>query len=199
MATHRRPVYINPGAQQWTSTPRANLDEIYTFHQGFPGYRPSELISLEDLAEELGIGKIYLKHEGDRLGLPSFKILGASWGTYQAILRRYQLPQGSDFEAVRAKTAQQKVLLTAATDGNHGRAVARLGRIFDLPVNIYVPACMESDAIANLEQEGARVINTGKPYDAAIMDAAEAAKAADGLLIQDCAFEGYEEVPQVSA
>ncbi|KAH8172941.1 pyridoxal-phosphate dependent enzyme domain-containing protein [Sarocladium implicatum] len=196
MVAGRRPLFINPDARRWKSSPRVDLDEVYHFHKNFPGYKPSDLIPLDDLAAELGIGKLYIKYEGERLGLPSFKILGASWGTYQAILRRYRLPQGSDFETIRVKTAQEKVMLTAATDGNHGRAVARLGRLFNLPVNIYVPAGMDSQTISNIEEEGAIVIDTGKAYDAAITDAAEAAKKSGSLLIQDCAFEGYEEVPQ---
>lgn len=198
MSSSRRPAYINPDAQRWQSTPSADLDRIYDFHKQMDGYKPTELIPLGTIAEELGLCEVYVKHEGDRFGLPSFKILGASWGTYRAVVRAYGLAEGATIEDIRAATAVKKMTLFAATDGNHGRAVGRLGKMFGLPTKIFVPGNMDVVMIADIESEGAKVTNTGKSYDEAIGEAERGSMAETGLLIQDCAFEGYEELPKVS-
>src|SRR4051812_37118983 len=58
------------------------------FHQRLPGYAPTPLINAPALARTLGIGQLLIKDESRRLGLPAFKILGASWGIYRALEAR---------------------------------------------------------------------------------------------------------------
>ena len=80
----------------------------WEFHRGLPEYKPTPLVSLPALAAELGLGALFVKDESRRLGLNSFKILGASYAI-------------SRFEGLRT-------CFSAATDGNHGRAVAWAAR-----------------------------------------------------------------------
>ena len=54
---------------------RAPLD----VHRRLPGYAPTPLVDLTRTAAELGLERLWLKDESGRLGLPAFKILGASW------------------------------------------------------------------------------------------------------------------------
>lgn len=197
MTIPRRPLYFNPRAQKWYSSPSADLEDVFHFHQGLPGYAQTALIPLNSLARELDLGKVYVKHEGDRLGLPSFKILGASWGTYRAVLRAYNLPMGADIKTIQTATASSTTALFAATDGNHGRAVARLAHMFGMPAKIFVPANMDANMITSIRNEGAEVVNTGKSYDDAILEAARGSAAQNGLLIQDCGFDDYQELPEV--
>jgi threonine dehydratase len=193
----RRAVYFNPEARNWHSSPSGELEDAYHFHQTMPGYTQTDLIPLDDVAEELGLGNVYVKHEGNRLGLPSFKILGASWGTYRAVTMAYGLQPDADIPTIRAATASSTTSLFAATDGNHGRAVARLGKMFGMPAKIFVPANMDANTIADIKSEGAEVINTGKSYDDAILEAARGSDTEKGILIQDCGFDGYQQLPEV--
>src|SRR6476646_10373795 len=58
------------------------------FHRRLPGYRPTPLIEAPALARLLGIGRVLVKDESSRLGMPAFKILGASWAVYRALGKR---------------------------------------------------------------------------------------------------------------
>jgi diaminopropionate ammonia-lyase len=86
-------------------------------------------------------------------------------------------------------------VLVAATDGNHGRAVARVARQRGLAAHIVVPAGVHPSAAAAIAAEGATVTRTGGSYDDAIALAAEHAQACGGLLVQDTAWPGYEQIP----
>jgi len=77
------------------------------------------------LAAELGVGEILVKDETCRMGLPSFKVAGASWATYRALEERLgDFGEWSDLTELRAiiATCDPPTLVTA-TDGNNGHAV----------------------------------------------------------------------------
>ena len=59
----------------------------WSFHRRLPGYEATPLIDAAGIAQRLGLGAVWVKNESSRLGLPSFKILGASWGTFRALER----------------------------------------------------------------------------------------------------------------
>lgn len=162
-----------------------------------PDYRQTDLISLDDVAKEIGVRAVHLKSESNRFGLPSFKILGASWGTFRAIVEKLELPLDSEIEGVKRAVSKNKLSLYAATDGNHGRAVARMGVIFSVSVEIHVPATLDENTIELIRSEGATVLVSSGSYDQAVVDADNAAKQAGGMLIQDCAFGDYQDIPQV--
>jgi hypothetical protein len=122
----RRPIYSNPSARSWTAPVSPNhSSQIRQFYSSLPDFAPTPLISLDDLAQELGIKKVFVKAETSRLGLPSFKLLGVSWAIRQAIihLHRGGLPPTASLDDLRATAKEHDVKLVAATDGNHGRYV----------------------------------------------------------------------------
>lgn len=198
MSASRRSVYHNDGWQRWTADKSPNLDQVRHFHRSLPSYKPTPLLKLEDLAHEIGVRAIYLKDEGSRFDLPSFKILGASWGAFRAIACHLDLPLTSELDDLKNALKNTQITLHAATDGNHGRAVARMGRWLDVPVNIRVPSGMHASTIKLIESEGAKVIVSDGSYDDAVLEAQAASHEHDGLLIQDFAFEDYQAIPQVS-
>src|SRR5690349_17219982 len=53
---------------------------------GWPGYAPTPLRALPDLATSIGVGAMSLKDEGDRFGLGSFKALGGAYAVAQVLL-----------------------------------------------------------------------------------------------------------------
>jgi diaminopropionate ammonia-lyase len=81
-----------------------------------PGYRPTPLVELPELATELGVAAVLLKDESGRLGLPAFKILGASWAVNCALSQRgrFEAPAKSLIE-LRERSAP--ATLVTATMG----------------------------------------------------------------------------------
>jgi diaminopropionate ammonia-lyase len=161
------------------------------------GYRRTPLARLDRTASSFGLERLWLKDETQRFGLPSFKIVGASWATYRALAGRIGAePEGWDGTAALAErfAGLRPLRLVAATEGNHGRAVAHLARLFGFESTILVPAGMAPSRIAALESEGADVVPVEGSYDDAVARSAELA-GRDTLVISDTAWPGYDRVP----
>jgi diaminopropionate ammonia-lyase len=168
------------------------------FHRRLPGYEETPLVDAPGLADALGVGKVLVKDESSRLGLPAFKVLGASWAVYRALEER--LPGGTlgDWETVEELKEELEPLrplnLVAATDGNHGRALARVARLLGLGARIFVPEDMVTARREAIASEGAEVIVVEGTYDDAVeRSAAEGGER--GLVVSDMAWPGYEQIP----
>jgi diaminopropionate ammonia-lyase len=166
-------------ARGWRA-PGVGTDPV-RFHRGLPGYRPTPLVEVPELAGSLAVGRLLVKDESNRFGLPAFKILGAAWAIQRA------LTSAGAGSAVRR--------LVAATDGNHGRAVARVAAQRGLAARIFVPAGVHPAAIAAIADEGADVSVISGSYDEAVAAAVADAESSGGLLVQDTAWPGYEQIP----
>lgn len=173
--TSEHRVYLNRSARGYLAPPMTS--DPLVFHRSLDGYAPTPLRDLSGVADRLGLGRVVVKDETSRLGLPAFKILGASWAIHRALAD----------EPANA--------LVTATDGNHGRAVARTGRLAGKPVRVFVPAGVHPAALEAIAAEGAEVVTTGGSYDDAVARAAEDAEATGALLVQDTALPGYEKIP----
>jgi diaminopropionate ammonia-lyase len=173
--------YFSPAAREWRS-PQAPADGVREFHRSLPGYAPTPLVSLPELAAELGVGQVLVKDESARMGLAAFKVLGASWACRQLLS---QPPQ-----------REQVTELVTATDGNHGRAVARMAAHFGLAATVFVPEVMLPETRSRIAGEGADVVEVDGGYDAAVREAASyAAARPERALVQDLAWPGYQRVP----
>ena len=163
-----------------------------------PSYRPTPLVELPELAAELGVGAVLVKDESDRLGLPAFKILGASWAVNCALSKRggFDTP-ATGLPELRERVGNAAITLVTATDGNHGRAVARMAQLLGLAARVYVPAGTTAKTLEAIADEGAQVVQTDLRYDDVVRAAASSTtnRPAD-ILIQDTAWRGYEEIPQ---
>jgi diaminopropionate ammonia-lyase len=145
-----------------------------------PGYAPTPLTEVPAVAAELGVGRVFVKDESARMGLAAFKVLGASWAVHQVLSRR---------------DAAGPVTLMAATDGNHGRALAWMARRLGQRAHVFVPSGVHPMAVAAIAAEGAQVTEITGTYDDAVRIAAKAAREPDAELVQDAGWPGYEEVP----
>lgn len=171
----------------WTRAPM-------TFHARLPGYAPTRAIDLE----VDGLPRMIVKAETSRFGLPSFKMLGASWATYRALVDRMgHEPAWTSVDELRAAVASSlgPLSLAAATDGNHGRAVARMAKLLGFGARIFVPAGMADARIHAIESEGATVTVVDGTYDDAVTRSAREA-GDDCLVISDTSWEGYVETPR---
>ena len=173
------PWFARPAARAWTCAP-APTAGIRAFHTGLPGYAPTPLTQVPAIAAELGVGRVFVKDESARMGLAAFKVLGASWAVHQVLSRR---------------DAAGPVTLVAATDGNHGRALAWMARLLGQRAHVFVPTGVHPTAIAAIAAEGAQVTEITGTYDDAVRLAAKAAREPDAELVQDAGWPGYEEVP----
>ena len=166
------------------------------FHRRLPGYAPTPLVATPAIAQRLDLGAVWVKDESTRLGLPAFKILGASWAVYRLLCERLGAdPVWNDLGELRGAVASLGPLhLVAATDGNHGRAVARMAAWLGYGATILVPAGTAEARIAGIESEGATVEVVDGTYDDAV--AASAGLAADDVLVvSDTSWPGYTTVP----
>ncbi|QKG23850.1 diaminopropionate ammonia-lyase [Actinomadura verrucosospora] len=187
--------FSRPAARDWRCPPASR--DVAAFHAALPGYTPTPLAEMPALAAGLGAGRVFVKDESSRLGLPAFKILGASWGVCRALCDRLGLPVPADDPIGALRTGAGAFRLVTATDGNHGRAVAAMARMLGTAAEVFVPDGVHPAALAAIEAEGARVVRVAAPYDEAVRRAAESAGGdASALLVQDTAWPGYERVPQ---
>jgi diaminopropionate ammonia-lyase len=175
------------------------------FHRRFAGYAPTPRVDAPGLAAELGVGRLLVKDESSRLGLPAFKMLGASWASYRALVVERQRVTGTplpDWTTLDDLAALLEPLhpidLATATDGNHGRAVARFARLMGMGARIFVPAGTSDARIAAIEGEGASCTVVDGTYDDAVARAAKEASDEPGdrcLVISDTSWPGYDVVP----
>ena len=133
------------------------------FHASLPGYEPTPVHDLAAVADELGLSAVGLKDESDRLGLPAFKVLGASWAVERLLATRPDVHT-----------------LVAASAGNHGRAVAHVARLRGLSCRIFLPARAAEPRRAAIAGEGAEVVMVDGTYEDAVA-AASLAGAAPGV------------------
>lgn len=173
---------VRPGARTWRCEPAPV--EVRDFHAALPGHSLTPLTELPPLAAELGVGRVFVKDESCRLGLPAFKALGASWAVHRTLAER----------TTRGKEPGPVTLVTA-TDGNHGRAVARMARLLGQRAHVFVPQGVHPRAVAAIVAEQAKVTEVSASYDEAVRLAAEAAAGLDAVLVQDTAWSGYEQIP----
>jgi diaminopropionate ammonia-lyase len=172
------PWFANPTARDWTCAPTPA--DVREFHAALPDYAATPLTELPALATRLGVGRVLVKDESSRLGLPAFKALGASWAVHRVLAERAGGP----------------VLLVTATDGNHGRAVARMAARHGQRALVFVPSGLHPTAVAAIAAEGAQVTEVRGSYDDTVRHAASVAAADPGaVLVQDTAWPGYEQVP----
>lgn len=177
------------------ATTREPDPRVAGFHRSMPGYEPSAVADAPAAAKVLGLSRLLVKLETARFGLPSFKVLGASWATCRALSLRLGVEPIPTFDALRGLSARLDGLtLVAATDGNHGRAVAHVARLLELGARILVPVGTAAARIEAIAGEGATVEIVDGSYDDAVRLSSTLA-GDDHLVISDTSWPGYEQVP----
>lgn len=180
-------------------TSQNSTAEAHHFHSGIPGYAPTPLVSLPQLASHLGVNRIYVKDESKRFGLNAFKALGGSYAIAKYLCSRLGIPVDEKaFNVLRSKEAKDKlgtVTFVTATDGNHGRGVAWSARLLGHKAVVYMPEGSSTERLENIRALGAEAEITPFNYDDAVRLAAKMAAKNGWVLVQDTAWPGYEEIP----
>ena len=177
-----------------------NVKKANEFHKSFPQYSVTPLQNLSSLAEYLGVKNIFCKDESYRFGLNAFKVLGGSYAMGRYIAKEVgrdisELPYNVLSSDKLREEFGQATFFTA-TDGNHGRGVAWAAKRLGQKAVIRMPKGTTKTRFDNIAKEGATVTIEEVNYDDCVrMAAAEAAKTEHGIIVQDTAWDGYEEIP----
>lgn len=169
------------------------------FHITLPEYAPTPLRILPNLARRLGVGSLLVKDEAPRFGLGAFKGLGSAWAVARVLGERLGIPPRElSLENLRTRNARQclgVLTFVTATDGNHGRGLAWAARLLGHRAQIFMPAGAAGARVEAIRAQGARCVVTDFSYDDTVRHAAAHARRVGGILVQDTAWEGYEEIP----
>lgn len=183
--------------------PIMSLDEAKkarAFHQSFPQYSKTPLANLKNMADSLGLKDFFVKDESYRFGLNAFKVLGGSYAMARFIAKKL----GKDIAELnydylvsdQLKEEFGQATFFTATDGNHGRGVAWSANKLKQKAVILMPKGTTKTRLENIRKEGAQVTIEEYNYDECVrMANSLAEKTPNGVMIQDTAWDGYEEVP----
>ncbi|WP_443629278.1 diaminopropionate ammonia-lyase [Candidatus Njordibacter sp. Uisw_002] len=166
----------------------------------WPNYQASDLHLLESMAKEANIAQIYYKDESTRFGLKSFKALGGAYAVTRFLQEHLSLlngkePSMSDLLSGHYKEQLKDVVVSCATDGNHGRSVAWGAQMFGCQCIIYIHRDVSVGRQSAMEAYAAKVIRITGNYDESVRQAAVDAKKYDRAIISDTSYEGYTKVP----
>ncbi|MGE0042565.1 MAG: diaminopropionate ammonia-lyase [Vicinamibacterales bacterium] len=151
------------------------------FFDARPDLRPTPLRRLPGLARLLGLRAIWAKDETGRFGLTAFKAAGARFAV-ETLLEEGAIAPGAT--------------LACASEGNHGRAVARAAREAGCACRVYMAATAAAARVAAIEDEGATVVRVQGTYDDAVGQAAHEARAHGWTVVSDTSWPGYEDIPR---
>lgn len=170
------------------------------FHETIPGYQKTPLARLCHMADYLGLNEVLVKDESYRFGLNAFKVLGGSYAMAKYISKQTQRPIADlDFETLISDELREKfgqATFFTATDGNHGRGVAWAANKLGQKAVVFMPKGSTETRLKNIQAENAVATIEEVNYDECVRMAAAAAKETpNGVVIQDTAWKGYEEIP----
>ena len=177
----------------------ANAKKVRAFHQSFPEYKETPLANLGALAKELGIASIHVKDESYRFGLNAFKVLGGSYTIGNYIAKKLgvdisELPY-EKLVSTEVKEKIGQITFVTATDGNHGRGIAWTANRLDQKSVVYMPKGSAEERLNNIRALGADASITELNYDDAGRLAKDGEDKNGWVLVQDTAWDGYEEIP----
>lgn len=158
--------------------PSTAADRVMTLLTRCPDYAKTPMRQVVDPASG---ASIYVKDERNRMGLGSFKALGAAY--------------------VIACAAQQGDIsdqtYVTASAGNHGLSVAAGAKIFGARAVIFLSDTVPENFATRLRNIGADVVRAGQDYEASMQAAAQAAKDNGWTLLSDSSWMGYTELPHI--
>lgn len=177
-----------------------NNGDMLNFHRSLKGYETTKIISLGKISQNLGLKDIIVKDESTRFGIKAFKALGASYAIFRVLKKRWESEFGTEFSFSIFKEKNKlkklgKMTFCAASDGNHGKAVAWTAGITGQSAVIYMPGDTVRSRIDNIKNEGSDVVLVEGTYDDCVRKISEDALRHGWIEISDTAYQGYTEIP----
>ncbi len=179
---------------------RENVKRARGFHQSFPEYSVTPLQRLKALADKLGVKEVFVKDESYRFGLNAFKVLGGSFAIARYIAGELDMDVAkADYKFLTSEKLTREfgqATFFTATDGNHGRGVAWAANRLGQKAVVRMPKGTVRIRYENIRKEGAEVTIEEMNYDDCVrLAASQAAAVKRGVIVQDTAWDGYEEIP----
>jgi diaminopropionate ammonia-lyase len=201
--------YANPKADPGTLYP-SELREITSLEKSrlamteisrWPGYKPTPLYRLATLAQAANVNDIFYKDESQRFGLKSFKALGGAYAVARQLQARIFQHLGEnasidDLLGERYQSIIDEVVISCATDGNHGRSVAWGCQMFGCGCVIYIHREVSIGRQQAMQDLGAEVIRFDGNYDASVRQADNEARIHQRIIVSDTSYPGYMDIPK---
>jgi diaminopropionate ammonia-lyase len=153
-----------------------------------PDAAVTPLAAVPSLAADLAVGKIWIKDERARMGLGSFKALGAAYVI-------------ADHAKSNSDTGFQTALVgrtyVTASAGNHGLSVAAGAKVFGATAVVFIAQTVPEAFAKRLQAQGATVKRAGQNYEQSMAAAATAATENNWTLLSDASWQGYTEIPHL--
>ncbi len=161
-----------------------------------PAFGATPLLAAAGLAERAGVAEVSLKDERSRMGLGSFKALGAAYVIARDACAAAG-PEAGDASLSGALSGPLSgKVYVAASAGNHGLSVAAGARVFGATAVVYLSRSVPEAFAGRLRAYGARVERAGATYEASMAAAAEAAERHGWVLLSDASWPGYVAIPR---
>ena len=151
-----------PGLQHMPKDDATNVSALLA---KCPAHSPTPLLNMPDLADRIGVSQVHVKDERGRMGLGSFKALGAAYA-----IACEAADKVVDDQWGVALTGE--VFITASA-GNHGLSVAAGARLFGAKAIIFLAETVPEAFADRLRAIGADVVRAGATYEDSL-DAAQA-------------------------
>ena len=176
-----------------------NAKKVSAFHRSFPEYSITPLANLSNFAREVGLQSIHVKDESYRFHLNAFKVLGGSYAIGNYIAQRLGMDISElPYDRMTSREIKERlgeITFVTATDGNHGRGVAWTANRLGQKSVVYMPKGSALERLNNIRALGSDASITDLNYDDAVRLANEGAEKYGWVMVQDTAWEGYEDIP----
>jgi len=168
--------------------------EPLTLLRHCPAAAPTPLRENSRLAAALNVGGVFLKDESHRMGLGSFKALGAAY-----VIAREAAATAGGVERLSNQATAARVLrgrvYTCASAGNHGLSVAAGARIFGAHAVIYLSHTVPEAFERRLRHQGAEIVRVAGDYETSMAAAARDAESNGWTLLSDSSWPEYVDLP----
>ncbi|MDD9976726.1 MAG: pyridoxal-phosphate dependent enzyme [Boseongicola sp.] len=174
--------WVGKGFDVSPSLPKTDVSTVERLLSQCPAHQETPLTFSREIAEAVGVAEVWIKDERHRMGLGSFKALGAAF-----VIAKEAEDAGSEDIA----TSLQGRTFVTASAGNHGMSVAAGARIFGATAVIYIAESVPAAFEERLKSMGARVVREGEIYEDSMTAAELAAKDNGWTLLSDSSWPGY--------
>ena len=151
-----------------------------------PMFEKTPLVNSPELSKNLGVSAVWVKDERNRIGLGSFKALGAAY----VIAER-----ANSQSAPISETSLTGLTFVTASAGNHGMSVAAGAQIFGARSVVFISESVPEAFAERLRARDCKVERVGADYEASMRAAQEAADKNGWILLSDTSWDGYTEIP----
>ncbi len=151
-----------------------------------PVKHQTKLQKFDDLAARIQVEEVWLKLESERMGLGSFKALGAAYAIAKQAASR---ADSGDTDAMSKALCGETYICASA--GNHGLSVAAGAQLFGANAVVVLADTVPEGFADRLRTKGAEVVRAGADYEASMEVSKQMAAENGWNLLSDGSWLGY--------